>query len=204
VQAVSYCRDPFPLLSEGRTSACARKLAPPKFNANIFCGLCGRILKSIPRGDFDSDADMKIDRVSRLLPFSCEQVFDVAADVERYPEFLPGWISARILKRESNRLYVEQVLGIGPARLRFDSRTVLYRPERIEVTSSQPPFRYYSLTWLFVPGPAASCSLSVLGDLELQSNLLQHVARRLLPASIAGAIAAFEARANSLYVRRGG
>jgi ribosome-associated toxin RatA of RatAB toxin-antitoxin module len=103
---------------------------------------------------------MKIDRISRLLPFSCEQVFDLAADVERYPEFLPGWISARILQRESNRLYVEQVLGIGPVRLRFDSRTVLYRPERIEVTSSQPPFRYYSLTWLFVPGPAASCSLS--------------------------------------------
>jgi coenzyme Q-binding protein COQ10 len=134
---------------------------------------------------------MKIDRISRLLPFSCEQVFDLAADVERYPEFLPGWISARILQRESNRLYVEQVLGIGPVRLRFDSRTVLYRPERIEVTSSQPPFRYYSLTWLFVPGPAASCSLSVLIDLELQSNLLQHVVRRLLPASIAGAIAAF-------------
>lgn len=97
-----------------------------------------------------------------------------------------------------------EVLGIGPARLRFDSRTVLYRPERIEVTSSQPPFRYYSLTWLFVQGPAASCSLSVLCDLELQSNLLQHVVRPLLSASIAGAIAAFEARANSLYVRRGG
>jgi coenzyme Q-binding protein COQ10 len=147
---------------------------------------------------------MKIDQVCRLLPFSCEEMFDLAADVERYPEFLPGWISARILQREVNRLYVEQVLGIGPVCLRFSSSTVLYRPERIEVTSSKPPFRHYSLTWLFAPGPAVSCNLSVKVDLELRSSLLQAVVKPLLPASIASAIAAFEARANRLYVRHGG
>jgi coenzyme Q-binding protein COQ10 len=144
---------------------------------------------------------MKIDAVSRLLPFSCEQVFDLAADIERYPEYLPGWISARILKREADVLYVEQVLGVGPARVRFASRAVLHRPERIEVTSSEPPFRHYSLTWLLAPRPAVSCSLSVMVDLELESNLLQHLVSRVLPASIEGVIAAFEARAHSLYAR---
>jgi coenzyme Q-binding protein COQ10 len=147
---------------------------------------------------------MKIDGVTRLLPFSCEQVFDLAADIERYPEYLPGWISARILKREADVLYVEQVLGVGPARLQFGSRAVLHRPERIEVTSSEPPFRYYRLTWLLAPRPAVSCSLSVTVELELESNLLQNVVNRVLPASIEGVIAAFEARANSLYARRDG
>jgi coenzyme Q-binding protein COQ10 len=147
---------------------------------------------------------MKIDRVSRLLPFTCEQVFDLAADVERYPEFLPGWIAARIVKREANVLYVEQALGIGPAQLRFRSRTTLHRPERIEVTSSESPFRHYSLTWLLAPGPAASCNLSVIVEMELESRLLQLLVNRVLPASITGAIAAFEARANKLYVRRSG
>lgn len=145
---------------------------------------------------------MKIDKVSRLLPFTCEQVFDLAADVERYPEFLPGWISARIVTRKDNVLHVEQALGVGPVRLRFDSRTVLRRPERIDVTSSDRPFRHYSLTWLFAPGPAESCNLSVTVDLELQSGLLQYVVDRVLPASIEGAITAFDARANRLYVRR--
>jgi coenzyme Q-binding protein COQ10 len=145
---------------------------------------------------------MKIDRVSRLLPFSCEQLFDLAADVERYPEFLPGWISARIVRREGDVLHVEQALGIGPLRLRFDSRTVLHRPERIDVTSSDRPFRRYSLTWLFAPGPAGSCNLSVTVDLELHSGLLQHVVNRVLPLSIEGAIAAFETRASRVCVRR--
>jgi coenzyme Q-binding protein COQ10 len=147
---------------------------------------------------------MKIDRVSRLLPFSCEQVFDLAADIERYPEFLPGWISARILKRDANILYVEQVLGVGPVRVQFGSKAVLRRPERIDVTSSEPPFRHYSLTWVIAPGPGVSCSLSVMADLELHSRFLQHVVNRVLPASIEDVIAAFEARANGLYVRHDG
>ena len=145
---------------------------------------------------------MKIDSGSRLLPFSCEQVFDLAADIERYPEFMPGWISARILESEDNVLSVEQVLGVGPARVQFRSTAVLRRPERIDVTSAEPPFRHYQLSWHFAPRLAAGCSLNVMVDLELESNLLQHLVNRMLPSSIDSAIAAFEARAKSLYVRR--
>lgn len=147
---------------------------------------------------------MKIERVSRLLPFSCEEVFDLAADVEHYPEFVPGWISARILKRDANVLLVQQTLGIGPARVQFNSRAVLHRPDRIEVTSSEPPFRHYSLTWLIEPRSVASCSLTVIVDLELQSSLLQHVVKRVLPGSIEQVVAAFEARAHSRDVPRNG
>ena len=76
---------------------------------------------------------MKVDRAV-TLPFTCEQIFDLAADIERYPEFLPGWISARILSRAVDQLEVEQVLGIGPARVQFRSRAVLHRPKQIAVT----------------------------------------------------------------------
>jgi len=142
---------------------------------------------------------MKIERMSRILPFRCEQVFDLAADIERYPDFLSGWISARILKREATVLHVEQVLGIGPLRIQFGSEAVLHRPERIDVTSSEPPFRHYHLRLLVTPYSAASCNLSATADLELGSRLMQHIADQILPASIDQAIAAFETRAHSLY-----
>ncbi len=147
---------------------------------------------------------MKIEKVSRLLPFRCEEVFDLAADVERYPEFVPGWISARILKKDAKVLWVEQTLGIGPARMQFTSRAVLHRPERIEVTSSEAPFRHYSLTWLLAPHSVASCSLAVIVDLELRSSLLHHVVQPLLPGSIERVVAAFEARAQTLCGRGDG
>ena len=79
---------------------------------------------------------MLSERVDRTLPYSPEQPFDLAADVERYPEFLHWWITARVRKREAEVYCTHQVLGIGPIRIEFESRTVLRRPERIDVTSN--------------------------------------------------------------------
>ena len=62
---------------------------------------------------------------STQLPYPCERVFDMVADIERYPEFLPGWTHARILDRHDNRLHAEQQLQTGPAVFRFHSTALL-------------------------------------------------------------------------------
>ena len=142
---------------------------------------------------------MVIEKVGRLLPFTREQAFDLAADIERYPDFLRGWMTARILKRESNVCYVDQVLGIGLIRVQFSSKALLRRPERIDVTSSDPPFRRFSLSWLIEAGPSAGCRVSIVADLELRSRILQQVVERVLPATVVDMMAAFEARAHDLY-----
>ena len=49
-------------------------------------------------------------KVERSLPYSAEQMFDLAADVERYPEFLRWWITARIRQRRGEIFYTDQVL----------------------------------------------------------------------------------------------
>jgi coenzyme Q-binding protein COQ10 len=134
-----------------------------------------------------------------MLPFSCEQVFDVIADIERYPEFLSGWISARIQKRESTICYVDQVFGLGPLRLQFTSKAIFYRPERIEVSSTEAPFRHFSLSWRVVAVPPAGCRVTVAADVELQSRMGQQVVNQILPAAVDDIVTAFEARARRLY-----
>jgi coenzyme Q-binding protein COQ10 len=140
-----------------------------------------------------------IEKVGRVLAYSREQVFDLAADIERYPDFLRWWITARIRKRESNICYVDQVLGLGPVRVQFASKAVLCRPERIDITSSDAPFRRFSLSWLVEARPPTGCRVSIVADLELRSRFLQRVADQVLAASVVDIIAAFEARARSLY-----
>ena len=142
---------------------------------------------------------MLIQRADRLLPYTQEQLFDLVADVECYPEFLQWWIMARVRKREAEVYYTDQVLGLGPIRVRFDSKTVLRRPERIDVTSNEPPFRRFKLSRIFEPGPDARCRVSLVAELEFRSHLLQRLVDRLLPAAVAGIIAAFEARAHQVY-----
>jgi coenzyme Q-binding protein COQ10 len=140
-----------------------------------------------------------INKSSEVLPFSCEQAFDLAADIERYPEFLSGWVWARILKRESDTWCVDQMVGLGPLRLRFTSRAALHRPERIDVTSTEAPFRRFSLSWLVDAVPPAGCRVSVIAEVELRSRILQRMVNQILPAAVDGIITAFEARARRIY-----
>jgi coenzyme Q-binding protein COQ10 len=140
-----------------------------------------------------------IEKVGATLPFSCEQMFDIAADIERYPDFLSWWISARISRRDADVCYVTQVVGAGPIRLAFDSKAVLQRPSRIDVTSTDAPFRQYALSWIVSPLPVAGCRISVAAEIELQSKLLQRVLNGLLPGVVADIVSAFDARAHGLY-----
>ena len=126
-------------------------------------------------------------------------MFDLAADIEQYPDFLRGWITARVRRRESNICYVDQVVGIGPLRVRFSSKAVLLRPVRIDDTSSDPPFRRFSLSWLVEAGPSAGCRVSIVADLQLHSSFLQQAVDLVLPDRVSDIIEAFEARAYRLY-----
>jgi coenzyme Q-binding protein COQ10 len=106
-------------------------------------------------------------------------VFDLAADIESYPQFLTGWISARIQKREFNLCYVEQVVGFDPVRLQFASIAALHRPERIDVTSTDASFRRFSLSWLIVPARPSGFSIGIAIEIELQSAPLQQIVNQL-------------------------
>ena len=136
--------------------------------------------------------------IERLLPHRADQLFDLAADVERYPEYLPLWKAARIRRREANVYYTDQRLGLGPISVSFGSTTILQRPNRIDVTSSEVPFRQFRLSWLFGARPGG-CLVRVVTEFQLRNPLLQLICEQLLPSTVGEIIAAFEKRAASLY-----
>ena len=138
-------------------------------------------------------------RVQRSLPYAPDRLFDLAADVERYPEFLPWWAAARVHKRDGNVYYTDQVVRFAMLRQRFASRTVLHRPKRIDVSSTDGPVRKLSLTWLFEPLPNCGCQVSLAVDLELRSQVIQNVFARAMLGTVGPIMTAFEARARSLY-----
>jgi coenzyme Q-binding protein COQ10 len=139
-------------------------------------------------------------RVERLLSYSPEQLFDLAADVERYPRFLRWWKSACVKRRDGDVYYTDQDLALGLIRLRFGSKTSLHRPDWIDVTSYDPPFRDFKLSWTFEPLPDVDrCRVKLIARFELRSRLLQEVVERLLPDILPEIITAFESRAARIY-----
>lgn len=137
--------------------------------------------------------------VHRLLGYTAEQLFDLVADVDRYPEFLPWWIEARVRERDGDVYYTDQVVGFGPVREHFGSRTVLRRPERIEVTSGDPPFQRFQLVWRFTPVSASGCRVDLKADIEFRSRILRDAFGWRLAGETRRIIAAFQSRADQFY-----
>ena len=67
----------------------------------------------------------------RVLPYSVEQVFDMVADVERYPEFLPWCLGCRVVSRAPGEIRADLLIGFRVFRERWHSRVLLDRPRQI-------------------------------------------------------------------------
>ena len=87
----------------------------------------------------------------RQLNFSAEQMFDLVADVEHYPEFLPWCLAARIHARDDQSLKADLVVGSGPIRETFTSRVELHRPSKIIVHYDKGPLARMNNAWSFLP-----------------------------------------------------
>ncbi len=134
----------------------------------------------------------------KLLPYSAEQLFDLVADIERYPEFLPWCVGARIRERDGNTIVADLLIGYKMVRERFTSRVVLDRARRIDVSYTEGPFKYLTNHWLFVP-QEGGCLIDFYVDFEFHSRLLQKVIEVLFNEAVKRMVGAFETRAHQLY-----
>ena len=107
----------------------------------------------------------------RVLPYTPQQLYALVADVERYPEFLPWCVGARIRERRPDLIVADLIIGFRMFRERFTSRVSLDPPRRID---------------FFV-------------DFEFKSRLLQRVIEMLFHEAVRRMVAAFEHRAQQLY-----
>ena len=137
--------------------------------------------------------------IERELPYAREQLFDIAADVGRYSEFLPWWIAVRVRDLCADGYCTDQVLGHGPIRITFASKTALDRPRRIDVVSNDTAFQQFSISWLFEARPDVSCLVSLSVNLELRSRLMQTILEHAVPDTVSDIMSAFESRAHQLY-----
>ena len=144
---------------------------------------------------------MSTHSASRTLPYACEQLFDLAADVESYPDYLPGWVSARILERTGNRLRVEQQLGLKLIPLPFVTTAVLDRPQMISIHSSDGPFRFLQIEWRFEPAGPGCCAVFLDFNFQMRVGFLGQVVTALFEHSSPEILNRFEKRAKKLYSR---
>ena len=137
----------------------------------------------------------------RFPAYSAEQLFALAADIESYPNFMPGCVATRVVERRADGTWlVDNVFGFGPLRPRFRSTARPQAPERLEIVSQDGPWKRFAMTWTFTP-EGDGCAVDLEVEVAFRSAMLAALARTGLPAAEPRIIHAFEERAKRLYGR---
>jgi coenzyme Q-binding protein COQ10 len=84
-------------------------------------------------------------------------------------------------------------------RERFTSRVVLHRPDRIDVSYSEGPFKYLTNHWKFEPRPDGATLIDFYVDFEFRSAMLQKLIGLFFTEAVRRMVGAFETRAHQLY-----
>jgi len=126
-------------------------------------------------------------------------MFDLVADVERYPQFLPWCLACRIRQRPApNQFVADLMIGFKVFREKFTSEVTLSKPGRIDVAYRNGPFRYLNNHWSFAPHPTG-CIIDFYIDFEFHSKTLQTLIGKLFNEAVQRMVNAFEKRAGQLY-----
>lgn len=142
----------------------------------------------------------------RRVPYSARQMYDLVADVERYPEFLPWTTAARIRETRHEGSHVvmlaDLVVSFKVFSEKFGSRVTLWPDSnRINTEYLDGPFRRMNSDWEFADAEEGGSDVSFHVDFEFRNRLLQTTAKLFFNEVTQRVVQAFERRAADLYGR---
>ena len=143
----------------------------------------------------------------RRVRHSATEMFDLVADVEHYPEFVPMCSGLKVRQRTPDGEDIEVIVAdmtvsFKLVRETFRSRVTLERPKlKILVEYLQGPFSRMQNRWSFVPAGDAACDVEFFIDYEFRSRTLGMLMGGMFDMAFRRFAAAFEARADQVYGR---
>ncbi len=140
----------------------------------------------------------------RPVPHSPDQMFDLVADVERYPEFLPlcEALTVRSRKERDGKtlLIADMTVGYKAIRETFTTQVLLNKAERaIDVKYIDGPFKYLDNRWRFQPSENGGSVIDFFIDYEFKSRILGALMGSMFDRAFRMFTDAFETRANKIY-----
>lgn len=143
----------------------------------------------------------------RRVPYSPRQMYDLVADVDRYPEFLPLCEGMRVRSRkasgEQEILIADMTMGYKAIRETITSQVTLDPTEpKVNVAYLSGPFSKMENRWRFKPLADGGCDVEFYIAYELKSSVLGFLVSQLFDKAFRRFASAFEARARAVYGAR--
>jgi coenzyme Q-binding protein COQ10 len=146
----------------------------------------------------------------RRVRHSAADMFDLVADGEKYPEFVPLCSALRVKSRTSKDegivvLIADMTVAFKIIRETFTSRVTLDRPNlKILVEYLDGPFKRLQNRWTFRPTDENACEVEFFIDYEFRSRTLAMLMGAMFDTAFRRFAVAFEQRADEVYRRKSG
>jgi len=146
----------------------------------------------------------------RHVQHSASDMFDLVANVEHYPEFVPLCRSLRVRKRSADAdgreiIIADMTVAYKLVYETFTSRVTLDRAEHeILVEYLEGPFRKMNNRWRFHPTGQGACDVEFFISYEFRSRALGLLMGAMFDAAFRRFSAAFERRADQIYGAKAG
>lgn len=146
----------------------------------------------------------------QFLPYPPQAMYDLVADIEHYPQFLPWCRAARILERKESEFLGELVISFHHFTESYTSRVILDpapSPEAtaaIDVTMVKGPFEYLTNNWRFIPTDDGGTQVDFTLDFKFRSRILEKLIGGLFGKATTRMVSAFKQRAEDLYGPKNG
>ncbi len=141
----------------------------------------------------------------RRVRHAATEMFDLVADVEHYPEFVPLCrdlkVKIRTKKEEGVEVLVaDMTVAYKLVRETFTSRVTLDKPRlNILVEYLSGPFSHLQNRWEFRPLDEKTCDVEFFIDYEFRSRVLAALMGAMFDAAFRRFAEAFEKRADEIY-----
>ena len=141
----------------------------------------------------------------RRVRHSAQKMFDLVADVERYPEFVPLCQALKIKQRTQEAAGTEVIVADMTVSFQlisetFTSRVTLDRPNlKILVEYLKGPFSKLENKWTFEPKGDDACDVGFFIAYEFRNRMLAVLMGAMFDLAFQQFAAAFEKRADAIY-----
>ncbi|TDO95922.1 type II toxin-antitoxin system RatA family toxin [Marinomonas balearica] len=139
-------------------------------------------------------------RIERFahVNYSQQQMFDLVNDINHYPAFLPGCLSAKVLSQSEADIVASLEVGKGPVKQAFTTKNFLTHPNEIEMTLVSGPFKKLHGIWQFQALSDTTCKISLSIEFEL-SGMLKFAFGGVFSQVANTMVEAFSQRAKVVY-----
>jgi len=136
---------------------------------------------------------------SVLVPFSAAKMFDLVAEVEKYPEFMPWCGGAVVSERTEHGMRASITIALAGVRQSFSTQNRHDYPHTIELELVDGPFSALTGKWSFVVLEQEACKVLFTLNYAFSSRTLETLVGPIFNRIASSFIDSFTQRAHAIY-----